>query len=367
MGWRQGITRLSVYNFDRLSILLVEDNPYVAGVLRDVLKDVRVGDVTILSNGAEAIEHLKALKAKVLASDGWGPDLIISDFIMSPVNGLILLRWLRTSPDSPDRFMPFVMLSAAADLEHAASARDLGADEFLVKPFSATAIYKHLLNIIDHRRAFIMTSEFFGPDRRRHHSLEPKTERRVMDEADIAQISGGDKPKAPPKDRGESKVWKFEPTRRLRTRLGGRSGAVGDVPGRIVEQAEAHLNREQPQFVDWAGKYLDDLAALAEEAKAETDHVKRDEVFGRINVVAHELRGQGGVFGYPLVTTIGKMLYVATLEGHPEDDRAVEVVTCHVDSLRAVLREKITGDGGDIGRDLLRGLKASISKHLHPG
>lgn len=357
---------MTVYNFDRLSVLLVEDNPYVAQVLRDVLKDVRVGDVTLMSNGAEAIDYLKAIKAKVLAADGWGPDLIISDFIMSPINGLVLLRWVRTSPDSPDRFLPFIMLSGAADMEHVASSRDMGADEFLAKPFSALAIYKHLLNIIDHRRSFIMTPDFFGPDRRRHHSGPVEEERRVMTEQDIIVVQGSNRPSTPPSGGDGSQVWRFEPSRRLRHQLGGRPGAIGEVPPGIIEQAEIRLNRSQPDFADWAGEYLDSLSEMVKEAAGEKDPIKRDEVFGRINVTAHELRGQGGVFGYPLITTIGKMLYVATLEGHPADDRAVEVVQCHIDGLRAVLRDGITGDGGDIGRDLLRGLKASIAKHLHP-
>lgn len=358
---------MTVYNFDHLSILLVEDNPYVATVLRDVLKDVRVGDVTVMSDGAQTIEHLKAIKAKVLASDNWGPDVVIADFIMPSVNGLVLLRWLRTSADSPNRFLPFIMLSGAADLEHVAAARDMGADEFLVKPFSALQIYNHLLNVIDHRRAFVMTPDFFGPDRRRHHGPAPESERRVIADDAVVAVRGGDHASLPSKTDAEGKVWRFEQGRRLARKLGGRPGMLGEVPTAIIEQAEAALNRTQPKFTEWAAQYLDDLAEMAKAAAEESDPAKRDAIFGRINIVAHELRGQGGVFGYPLITTIGKMLYIATLEGRPEDDRAIEIVRCHIDALRAVLRDGITGDGGTVGRDLIRGLKASIAKRLHPG
>ena len=80
-----------------------------------------------------------------------------------------------------------------------------------------------------------------------------------------------------------------------------------------------------------------------------------------INLLALELRGQGGTFGYPLISTFGKMLYDSTLEGCREDDNAVKIVQAHVDSMRAVIREKISGDGGEIGRELLASLKKAIT------
>lgn len=358
---------MTVYNFDHLSVLLVEDNQNVAAVLREVLKDVRVGDITVMGDGAQAIEHLKAIKAKVLASENWGPDVVIGDLVMPSVNGLVLLRWLRTSADSPNRFMPFIMLSGAADLDHVAAARDLGADEFLVKPFSALSIYNHLLNVVDHRRPFIMAPNFFGPDRRRHHGPPPEDDRRVHDVDGVISPRGGEPPVIPSKGESEGKVWRFEPGRRLARKLGGRPGMVGEVPMGIVDQAEAVLNRTQSKFAEWAGAYIESLTALTKEATGEGDLAKREETFARINIIAHELRGQGGMFGYPLVTTIGKMLYVATLQGHPDDDRATEIVLCHIDALRAVLNDEMTGDGGVVGRDLIKGLKAAIAKHLHPG
>ena len=79
-------------------------------------------------------------------------------------------------------------------------------------------------------------------------------------------------------------------------------------------------------------------------------------------MLAHELRGQGGTFGYPLITTFGKMLYESTLEGCREDDRAVEMIKAHIDSISVVIREKVSGDGGKLGRELLASLKAALEK-----
>ena len=85
--------------------------------------------------------------------------------------------------------------------------------------------------------------------------------------------------------------------------------------------------------------------------------------FSEINLLAHELRGQGGTFGYPLITMFGKMLYMATLPDCRTDDKAVEIVEAHIDAMRAVLRRKVSGDGGTIGRSLLAALEKAIAKN----
>ena len=84
--------------------------------------------------------------------------------------------------------------------------------------------------------------------------------------------------------------------------------------------------------------------------------------FQEMNMVAHELRGQGGTFGYPLITVFAKSLYDTTLPGCPEDDGALGVVKAHTDAMRAVIRDRISGDGGKIGRKPLKSLKVEIER-----
>src|SRR5439155_465870 len=104
--------------------------------------------------------------------------------------------------------------------------------------------------------------------------------------------------------------------------------------------------------------YLDRLSKKMELAKAMTG--ERAQALEEINLIAHELRGQGGTFGYPLITVFGKSLYEATKVPSRQDDAGLEIVKAHIDAMRAVLREKIAGDGGDIGQQLFTTLKAQI-------
>ena len=113
--------------------------------------------------------------------------------------------------------------------------------------------------------------------------------------------------------------------------------------------------------MEWAHGCLAKLSDLCTEALMHPE--RRNKHFEEINLLAHELRGQGGTFGYPLITIFGKMLYEVTGKGCNENDAAVEIVKAHVDTMRAVLREKIAGDGGEIGRTLHKSLQAAIDKH----
>jgi hypothetical protein len=42
----------------------------------------------------------------------------------------------------------------------------------------------------------------------------------------------------------------------------------------------------------------------------------------------------------------------------------VEIVRAHIDAMRAVLRDKVSGDGGMVGRELLASLKSAIKKRM---
>ena len=110
------------YDFSRLGVFLVEDNNYIRYTLENVLRQFRFGRINAASNGQEAVEFMKKLGSGSVST----PDIIISDLVMAPINGLLFLRWVRTSKESINRMMPFIMLSGAADETYVNSARDLG-------------------------------------------------------------------------------------------------------------------------------------------------------------------------------------------------------------------------------------------------
>ncbi len=350
---------MAVYNLERLTVLLVEDNRFVRFTLENLLRQLQFRKIMTAGNGAEAVEQLKTLHENQKKTGGAGVDIVLSDLVMAPVNGLLLLRWMRSSKESPNRFVPFIMLSGAADEEYVHSARDLGVTEFLAKPFSAASVSRYILGVIDHPRQFVASNQYYGPDRRRRKDGPPAEERRVIKEEDITIVYSADKVVKPKK---ATDVWYFRLPNALKDKVGGMgAGGPGELPTELLEEAEEQLERAALDFTEWARDYLAKLSDLCTEALMHPE--RRNKHFEEINLLAHELRGQGGTFGYPLITTFGKMLYEVTGKGCSENDAAVEIVKAHVDTMRAVLREKIAGDGGEIGRTLHESLQAAIDKH----
>jgi len=344
------------YDFQRCNVLLVEDNDYVRNTFEDMLRQFRFGRIATASTGEEAIDYLRTMGSSAMALD-----MVFSDLVMTPINGLLLLRWIRAAKDSPNRMLPFLMISGAADEGYVSSARDLGVTEFVAKPFSVTSVYGRILEVIDYPRQFVTTQNYFGPDRRRRKGSAPGSgERREKSEKDVVVVYSADKivkPETP------SDVWYWKLPNSLKEKVaGGASGSnvKGEMPMALIEEAEKELKRAALDFTNWALEYLAKLSDLCTEALLEPG--RRSVHFGEIHTLALELRGQGGTFGYPLITTIGKMLYDSTIEGCREDDKAVEIAKCHIDSMRAVIREKVEGDGGKIGQQLIKGLRMSIQK-----
>ena len=132
------------------------------------------------------------------------------------------------------------------------------------------------------------------------------------------------------------------------------------IPEDILAQAETALQRESAGFVSWGKRYLEKLSTQVEMAKEQDKD--RSSNFEEINLVAHELRGQGGTFGYPLITLFAKSLYESTKAPCKTDDTALEIAKAHIDTMRAVIREEIEGDGGELGQQLFKSLKLAIAK-----
>ncbi|OKH57873.1 hypothetical protein NIES2130_17580 [Scytonema sp. HK-05] len=103
-------------------ILLADDNADMRDYVKRLLSQRY--DVEAVANGTEA---LAAARAQV-------PDLILSDVMMSGMDGFELLRELRADPHT--REIPIILLSARAGEESRIEGLEAGADDYLVKPFS---------------------------------------------------------------------------------------------------------------------------------------------------------------------------------------------------------------------------------------
>ena len=157
------------YNFERLTVLVVDDCTNMQHLLRALLLAFGFSDVHTAKCGESAMKSLKSLE----------PDFIICDYNMAPMNGVEFIQTLRCDEENPNRFVPIIMLTGHTELSTILAARQAGATEFLAKPVSPQSLYKRIEMVIERPRDFVETKSFFGPDRRRSSVAEwAKDERR---------------------------------------------------------------------------------------------------------------------------------------------------------------------------------------------
>jgi hypothetical protein len=80
--------------------------------------------------------------------------------------------------------------------------------------------------------------------------------------------------------------------------------------------------------------------------------------------IAHDLKGMGGAYGFPLVTQIAASLcrLIETDAGKFAAQRNPGLVTAHVDALRAAVRDRITTVEHPVGRALVSALEAQVEQ-----
>jgi two-component system, chemotaxis family, chemotaxis protein CheY len=173
---------LSAYQFDRFSCLIVEDTTFMRSLIVSALNALGIYQVKLAEHGGDAIDLIRLMKTDPMKAGIQSVDLIISNWQMSPVDGMMLLRWVRRGGDSPNRFIPFLMITAFSEPERVLEARDLGVTEFLSKPFSVNQLAQKLVSVIERPRQFVHTHDYFGPDRRRQAKPWTSAERRLLTE-----------------------------------------------------------------------------------------------------------------------------------------------------------------------------------------
>jgi len=146
------------FRFDRMSVLIVDDNRHMLNLITEILHGLGIRDIQTSLDAVTAFKEIELLH----------PDIIISDEAMEPITGVEFTRMLRTSADSPDIHVPVIMVTGYCDNTTVNEARDAGVTEFLAKPISAKSLYLRLLEVINNPRPFVRSRTFIGPDRHRH-------------------------------------------------------------------------------------------------------------------------------------------------------------------------------------------------------
>lgn len=141
-----------------------------------------------------------------------------------------------------------------------------------------------------------------------------------------------------------------------------RGPARPDLPGiagEILAKAEAAIDRLAAEYPEHARRDIADMENYA--THMARDRNNRAAHYQEILRIAHDVRGQGALFGYPLMTRYAGSLCRATrlLEAH---DRAVlDIVGAHVAAMRAILETGATGIEDKTALTIAAGLELLVS------
>ncbi len=186
------------YDFSRLAILVVEESVLMRELMRDILREFNIREVTEVAKPDAAYDLLGKHPYDLLFID-WSPEC----------DGLALLKRIRQDKKSPAPLIPTIVMSAFTELGQVSAVRDAGANAFLAKPVSARDIYDHLAAVVEVERAFVRVAQYAGPDRRRNrkkahagserrHPRPAKSPPATGEKAAAEDSSGAQKPGATP-------------------------------------------------------------------------------------------------------------------------------------------------------------------------
>lgn len=161
--------------FDRVMVLVVDDNHYMRVIVSTMLRSMGITQIREASDGIEALEIVR----------DWRPDVVVLDLMMEQLDGIEFTKLVRRGTDSPNPYLPIIMMTGHTDRQHVLAARDAGVNEFIAKPLTARALIDRLKSVINNERGWVKSATYVGPDRRRRNIPDYRGPfRRASDKAD---------------------------------------------------------------------------------------------------------------------------------------------------------------------------------------
>ena len=143
-----------------------------------------------------------------------------------------------------------------------------------------------------------------------------------------------------------------------RPKLGGRLGAFDPA---AIAKAEAALKSLSGNFAQWLQDEINKLEAARETVRAEG---ATPQTLEQLYMRAHDLKGLGATYEFPLVTRIAASL--CKLIDNPETRATapLPLVDAHIDAIKAAVRDNIKTDDHPVGKILAEELEARTRDYL---
>lgn len=176
----------------RINILVLDSSVQVTTLFKDMLAEFGLTSVYTANSGFQGGQILREVKINLIITD-WElkvppqpsqeENTPASQLDIYPLSGIHFVKRLRHSPNSPNPFIPVIMLASAVEKIQLMEARDAGVNELCIKPLGAQELSGRIIAVIEKPRIFITCDTYRGPCRRRAVMPLPsgQPERRKME------------------------------------------------------------------------------------------------------------------------------------------------------------------------------------------
>ena len=141
----------------------------------------------------------------------------------------------------------------------------------------------------------------------------------------------------------------------LRLKLGGRFGAIDPS---AIAKAEAALKSLSGNFTQWLHDEVVKLDAARQRVRDEGVNVETMET---LYLRAHDLKGLGTTYEFPLITRIGASLCRLIDDKDKRLTVSMALVDAHIDGIKAAVRDDIKTDEHPVGRILIEELERKVA------
>lgn len=151
----------------------------------------------------------------------------------------------------------------------------------------------------------------------------------------------------------------FTPPNMLKIKVG-----YGGLSDDILNKAEALLQNNSMEFTPLAEMYLDTMMKGIEQARTPPEGMDNDTIIAAILFPGMQLKANGGMFHYNLITQIADRFIQFMEVIDRVDPEALEIILAFHTTIRAVLLGRIKGDGGKRGEELMAALVSACYRYF---
>jgi hypothetical protein len=147
----------------------------------------------------------------------------------------------------------------------------------------------------------------------------------------------------------------FQTPNALRLKVGG--GRLGAIDPAAIAKAEAALKSLSGNFAQWLN---DEIAKLESARQAIRDAGQTVETMESLYLRAHDLKGLGATYGFPLITRVAGLLCRQIDDKAKRLDVPMALIDAHIDAIKTSARDDIKTDDHPIGQALIQDLEARV-------